>query len=81
MKVTDLKTKELNENAMEKKLWILNKLCQCDFLQQQILIYLLQFPFFIMFPLGQIWNSEEDTCWTVKLLSVIPKCSDEQIFP
>ena len=31
-KVTDLKTKELNENAMERKCKrIQNKLCQCDF--------------------------------------------------
>ena len=36
MKVTDLKTKELNKNAMERKNCInLNKLCQCDFWQQQ----------------------------------------------
>ena len=35
-KVTDLKKKERNENAMERKCKrIQNKLCQCDFWQQQ----------------------------------------------
>ena len=31
--------------------------------------------------LCQIWNSEENTYWTVKLLSVILKYNSKQIFP
>ena len=52
-------------------------------------IYFLKFPSFLKAShnrgqdgtLCQIWNSEENTYWTVKLLSVILKYNGTQIFP
>ena len=48
-KVTDLKTKELNENVMERKCKrIQNKLCQCDFWQQQYFSFI-SYSFLLFF--------------------------------
>ena len=55
----------------------------------ELFIYFLKFPSFLKAghnkgqdgTLCQIWNSEENTYWTVKLLSVILKYNSKQIFP
>ena len=55
----------------------------------ELFIYFLKFPSFLKAghikgqdgTLCQIWNSEENTYWTVKLLSVILKYNGKQIFP
>ena len=57
-KVTDLKTKELNENAMERKCKrIQNKLCQCDFWQQQYFSFI-SYSFLLSFNPLNPWSDQ-----------------------